>query len=203
MRKMMLGLAALLLTSCGGETYPIAPTAAFEALSGIGTPSGLDPLPGGLSPVSVNFEAVAADNAVQWLFSHDGDDIGRIVAQVTPEGDEASTVSVYYLEGKAPDENWRNGSARNLIENYIQRLVVEAVDSTLESRPMDEAIKMDVLMKVSTASMSSMMKDVSASMDEHIANEKAAEKEMEARAATNPYAATRPSTDLSKFDEDR
>jgi hypothetical protein len=45
-----------------------------------------------------------------------------------------------------------------------------------------------------------MMKDVSASMDAEIARRDEREREYESEAARNPYKATAPSTDLSKFD---
>ena len=80
MRKFLIVASALLVSACGGETYPVAPTEAFLTLSNIGNPPGTSTLPGGLSPVNVSFESVPADNSVQWKFTHEGDDIGRIVA---------------------------------------------------------------------------------------------------------------------------
>ena len=60
---------------------------------------------------------------------------------MTPDGDKASTVTVQYVAGTAPDENWRNSDARRLIENQVQRLVVEAVHSKFENRPFDDELK--------------------------------------------------------------
>ena len=200
MRALLVGIAALLLSACDSEeTYQIAPIEAFTALSGIGTPSGLSPLPGGLSPVSVNVESVPADNSVQWLFTHDGDDIARIVAQVTPDGKTASTVTVKYVEGAAPGDKWRNEQARRLIRDQVQRLVVEAVDSTLERRPYNKALTNEVRRQVTTASMGSIFDDVSASMDEEIKRRKEREDSYKNRAPSNPHSATKPSTDLSKY----
>jgi hypothetical protein len=198
-RLMVMGLAALLLSGCGGEVYPVQPTEAFIKLSGIGTPQGLSSLPGGLSPVSVHFESVPADNSVQWLFTHEGDDIGRIVAKVTPDGDNSSNVTIAYADGTAPGDKWRNAQARRLIQTHIQRLVTEAVDSTMESRPFDEAVRHDVTMQVTTASIGSIMNDVSASMDQEIARRKEAKQAAQSAAAANPYAASKPTTDLSKY----
>lgn len=200
MRKtMMIGVAALLLGACGGEVYPVAPTEAFTSLSGIGTPSSMDSLPGALGPVSVNFESVPADNSVQWLFSHDGDDIARIVARVTPDSDTSSSVTVQYVQGSAPDENWRNAQARRLIQGQVQRLVVEAVDSTLENRPFDEGLATDVRNQVTMASAGAMMKDASDAMDQAVARQKERHAASDAAAAANPYMASKPATDLSKF----
>lgn len=74
MRGLFVAVAALFLCGCGGKTYPIAPHDAYASLSSIGTPAALEPLPGGLSPVSVRFEAVGADTSGTWYFTHDGEE---------------------------------------------------------------------------------------------------------------------------------
>jgi hypothetical protein len=188
-------MAAMLVSACGGETYQVAPTEAFLTLSNIGNPPGTSTLPGGLSAMNVSFESVPADNSVVWKFTHDGDDVGRIVATVTPDGDTATNIRVGYMDGSAPDENWRNGQARRLIRDQLQRLFVEHVDATFEKRAFNQGLKNDVVMQVTTASMSAIMNDVSASMDAHIAKEK----ERKNQSSASPYAATKPSTDLSKY----
>ena len=129
MPRAILGLAALLLASCGGggEVYPVSSKQAYLELSSIGTPPAMDPLPGGLSPVSVTFEVIPGEKSVQWLFTYEGDDIGRVVAKGTPDG-ATSAASRPYVNGTAPDDNWRNAQARQLIEKQVQKLVVEAVD---------------------------------------------------------------------------
>ena len=195
MRKFVICMAAMLVSACGGETYQVAPTEAFLTLSNIGNPPGTSTLPGGLSAMNVSFESVPADNSVVWKFTHDGDDVGRIVATVTPDGDTASNIRVGYMDGSAPDENWRNGQARRLIRDQLQRLFVEHVDATFEKRAFNQGLKNDVVMQVTTASMSAIMNDVSASMDAHIAKEK----ERKNQSSASPYAATKPSTDLSKY----
>ena len=195
MRKLMIGMAALLVSACGGETYPVAPTEAFLTLSNIGNPPGTSMLPGALSPVNVSFESVPADNSVQWKFTHDGDDIGRIFAVVTPDGDAASNIRVGYMDGSAPDDKWRNGQARRLIRDQVQRLFVEHVDATFEKRPFNDGLSKDVTLQVTSASMGALMNDVSASMDAHIKKEKEAKNQSNA----NPYTATKPATDLSKY----
>ncbi len=48
MRLFLLGAAALLLSGCGGEEYPVPAGEAFTTLSSVGTPPELYPLPGGL-----------------------------------------------------------------------------------------------------------------------------------------------------------
>ena len=99
------------------------------------------------------------------------------------------------MDGSAPDDKWRNGQARRLIRDQVQRLFVEHVDATFEKREFSQSLKNDVVMQVSAASMGALMNDVSASMDAHIAREK----ERKNQSNANPYAATKPSTDLSKY----
>ena len=195
MRKIIAVAAALVLSGCGGETYPIPQTEAFNLLSGIGS-SSVTPLPGGLHPVSVDFESIPGDNLVKWQFSHEGDDLAAIYAQVTPEGENASLVTIKYAEGKSPDENWRNAQARRLIQNEIQRLVVESVDSTMEKREFRAELRHDVVAKVTMASMGAVMGDVSDAMDKEIARREEAKN---SSSGPNQYAATRPSTNLSKY----
>jgi hypothetical protein len=196
-------VAALLLSGCGGETYPIAAGPAYQTLSEVGTPAALEELPGGLEPVSVNFEALPGDNSVQWLFTHDGEDLARIVASVTPDGDAASVVSLRYMDGTAPDENWRNGQARGWIRNGVFRLVEEAIDARMENRSFDQAVSKEVRHEITLASVGSMMKDVDSSLDAHIAKQEQSKKEAEAMREANSYTRTRPTTDLSKYSGNR
>ena len=202
MRRFIIGIAALLVSACGGETYQVAPSEAFSSLSSIGTPPGMDPLPGGLNPVSVRFETVPGDNKVQWLFTHGGEDLARIEAIVAPSGDKASTVTVNYVAGTAPDDNWRNSDARRLIRNQIQRLVVEAVDSKLENRPFDEGLKQEVSMAVTTSSLGAIMDDASTAMDEAVKKQRDYEAQAEvaraqSQAAREARDVGRPTTDLN------
>jgi hypothetical protein len=208
MRRTIIGLAAFLLAGCGGsgEVYQVPSAQAYLELSSIGTPPAMDPLPGGLSPVSVSFEAIPGENKVQWLFTHEGDDIGRIVATVTPDGTASSNVTVAYVNGTAPDGNWRNAQARQLIEKHVQKLVVEAVDSRLENRSFDDNLSKQVAMDVTTSSVGSMLGDISASADEVAADERERERQQQSASsagtdvAISPDDATKPTTDLSKLD---
>ena len=199
MRMIALGAAALLLAGCGGEEYPVPASQAYSTLAGVGTPTGLYPMPVGLEDVAVWFESLPSQNAVQWHFSHEGDDLARIIAKVEPNGDNASNVSLQYVEGSAPDDNWRNGKVRRLIRNEVQKLVVEAVDSKMENRSFDMALRANVSAATAAASVGSMMKDVSKSMDEEVERRAQRERESETRAATNPGNATKPSMDLTKY----
>lgn len=201
MRKILIGVAALLLSACGAKTYQVAASEAYESISSLGSDT-LEPLPGGLDPVDVSFESSPADNAVQWKFTHDNDDIATIVAKIDPKGDNASDVTVYYAEGTAPSGNWRNSEARALIKGQIIRLVNEAVDAKITKRPIDLELKKDVYAQVALSSIGSMMEDVGASMDKAAADFAKHDKEREvsrsnlaAREAASRVG--KPMTDLS------
>ena len=176
MPKFMIGIVALLLSACGAETYPVAASEAYEGISSLGSDT-LEPLPGGLAPVDVSFESSPADNAVQWKFSHENDDIATIVAKIDPKGDSASDVTVYYAEGTAPSGNWRNSEARALIKGQIMRLVNDAVDARILKRPIDQELRKDVIAQVSLSSIGSMMEDVGTSMDAAVKRFDAQDKE--------------------------
>ena len=198
MRLIVLGVAALLLGGCGGEEYPVPASQAYATLSGVGSAS-LSPMPVGLEEVAVSFESLPSQNAVQWSFSHAGDDLAKMVAKVEPNGEAASIVSLAYVEGSAPDENWRNKQVRRLLRNEVQRLVVEAVDSKMESRSFNTALRAEVSANTAAASMGAIIGDVSKSMDAEVERRAQRDREDEARVATNPNNATKPTMDLSKF----
>lgn len=201
MRKYLIGIAALLLSACGAKTYPVAASEAYESISSLGSDT-LEPLPGGLDPVDVSFESSPADNAVQWKFTHENDDIATIVAKIDPKGDNASDVMVYYAEGTAPRSNWRNGEARALIKGQIIRLVNDAVEAKILKRPIDQELRKDVYAQVAMSSIGSVMQDVSASMDNAVAEFDKQDREREASKAASAAreaqaAVGKPMTDLS------
>jgi hypothetical protein len=199
MRFLLAGASALLLAGCGGEEYPVPAAQAFDTLASVGTPSALSPLPVGIEMVDVEFDAVPDHNAVKWKFTHEGDDLGTIVARVDPNGDAASKVTVYYADGTAPGEKWRNEKVRGLLERQVQRLVVEAVDAKFEKRPFDQQVRLSVTKETALASVGAMMKDMDASLEEEIARRDEIERESKSRAAIRSASSTKPMTDLSKF----
>ncbi|MEO6580505.1 MAG: hypothetical protein ABIN83_05080 [Sphingomicrobium sp.] len=196
-KMILLGTAALSLTACGGEKYAVPASEAYQTLSSIGTPTGVSPLPAGLSGVSVSFDTPPSDSQARWRFSHDGSDIGSIIATVAPSGDKASVVSLTYAEGTAPDSEWQNRNVRTILKGSMQSLIAEAIDSRFDQRPFD----MELYRKVSVATLQSniggIMKDVSSSMDKEIAR-RAERDAMSDAQANNPYTATKPAVDLSK-----
>ncbi len=198
MRLILLGASALLLAGCGGEEYPVPASEAFVTLSSVGTPAGLYPLPVGVHEVAVNFESLLADNSVKWSFSHEGDDLATIIARVEPNGDNSSNVTVNYVEGTAPDENWHNGQVRKLLRSQVQKLVVEAVDSKFEGRPFNADLRASVSAATASASVGAMFKDVDASLDAEIERREQHEREKEDRATMIPNN-SKPMTDLNNF----
>jgi len=200
MRFFLLATSALLLAGCGGEDYPVPADEALATLESIGTPAGLYPLPIGLEDVSVDFASAPEHNSVKWVFSHGGDDLATIFATVEAKGEGKSNVRVSYVEGGAPDGNWRNGKVRGLLDRQVQRLVVEAVDAKFERRPFDMALRNKVSAETAAASMGALMEDVVASRDAHIERMEESERESDSRrAAYNPNDAAKPMTDLSKY----
>jgi hypothetical protein len=167
-------------------------------LSGVGT-ANLSPMPVGLEDVAVNFESLPSQNAVQWNYSHDGDDLAKFIAKVEPSGDSASIISLEYVEGSAPDGKWRNKQVRRLLRNEVQRLVIEAVDSKMESRSFDTALRADVSAKTAAASMGAIIGDVSKSMDAEVERRAQRDREDQARAEAYANTAAKPSMDLSKY----
>jgi hypothetical protein len=167
MRIFSIAAAALLLAACGGEQYPVPAAQAYASLASLGTPPGLYPLPGPLDKIGVRFEAVPGANAVQWLFTHDGDDLGRIVATVAGSG-KGSAVTIDYADGNAPDGNWHNKEAREQIEAAVRGLVAEAVDARLENRQFNMALRDQAEATVTSAMIGGVMGDVATRMKDEM-----------------------------------
>lgn len=202
MRKFgLIAAFALMLGGCGGETYPLAASDAYASLTSIGVPAGAEPL-SVMHEVSVDFEALPDDNSVRWTFSHEGDNLGAIVAHVDPSGDKASTITTDYVEGSSPDDKWRNGKMRGLIQGGSRQLIEEAIRSHFENRPFDHELRRSIDVAALQANLGTEFSDISKSMDKAAANFEEADREDEARRATNPNNATKPSIDL-EHKEDR
>ena len=193
----MLCAAAMCLTACGGEKYPVPAAQAFDTLSSVGTPTGVSPLPAGLTGVSVSFDSLPSDSQARWRFSRDGSDIGAIVAKVEASGDKASTVTLSYVDGTALDGEGNNHQVRGMIQNAMKPLIAEAIDARFENRPFDMALYRQISATTAATNIGGMMKEASDSMDKAIAKQNA-ERAQSAAQPNNPYAATEPSTDLSK-----
>lgn len=196
MRKLgLIAALALALGGCGAETYQLPVAEAYASLSSLGTPEDarvLTPMDG----VSINFEALPDENSVRWTYSHEGDNLGAIIAHVDASGDKASVITTDYVEGSAPDDKWKNGKMRNLIEGGSRQLIEEGIRAHFEKRPFNHELRRSIDMAAVQANIGTMMNDASASMDKAAASFAEHDREREAQAATNPYNATKPSIDL-------
>lgn len=196
MKRYLLLLALPLLSACGGETYDVPLSTAYSTLSSIGTPSVVSSLNSAMGGIGVNFQSIPADNRVEWVFGQDGKEIARVIAQAEADGDQASKVQMWYVEGSAADEG-RIAKVRPLIRDKVKRILVDAVDSRFENRPMDDKLANQMQREVMMASAGDMMKDVHASMDEAAARFDQADREDAYRAQSSTHGATAPSVNLS------
>ena len=201
LRSLLLGATALLLVGCGGgEEYPVPAGQAASMLAGLSYSPAIAPMPVALQDVSVSFESLPGGNAVQWSFTKNGDDLGRIVATVEKSGKAASEVTVDYVEGTASDKG-DYGQIRDQLRGGVQQLLIEAVDSTLDGRQFNMALRDQVDSNITIAMMGSMMVSASDAMD------KAAKKGSTGSRRTygpkpvssDPSGKAAPTTDLSRF----
>ncbi len=200
LKSLLIGAAALLLTACGGEKYPIPAAEATSMLAGLGSSPAVSPMPAALQEVIVGFESLPGGNAVQWSFTKDGQDLGKIVATVEPSGEAASEVTVDYVDGAAPDSG-PNGKIRDQLRRGVQQLLIEAVDSTLDRRQFDMALRDQVDANITIAMLGSMMVAASDAMDKAAAKQEREQEESQGPGdpVPSPSSATAPATDLSKF----
>lgn len=204
---------ALLLSACGAEeSYAIPAAEATTMLAGLGTSPAISPMPAPLNQVTTRFEALPDGQSVQWAFiGNEGQDLGRILATVKPSGEQASKVSVHYVKGSAPGGRWMTDQVRAEIEKHMPRLLTEAVDSTLEGRAFDMALRGEVEEAIKAGLTATMFQGIHSEMKKSIeesdAKSRVWDAERKARASRPvpvrelppPSRASQPTTDLSKF----
>ncbi len=202
LRLTLLCAAALLLSSCGSDEYPMPAAQATSMLASLGYSPVLATMPNAIAKVQVSFESLPDGQSVQWSFRRGRDDLGRIVATVVPSGESASTVKVDYAEG----EDHGGGSAgriRMQLKNNLKPLFVEAVDSTLDGRPFDEAVRARVDAALTEGLGPTMFSGVDASLDAEVAKrdkrEKRPHRPFDGSSKAPPPRAGQPATDLSRF----
>ena len=197
--------AALLLAACGGaEKYPVPAAEATSLLAGLGHSPAISPMPAALMDVDVGFESLPGGTAVRWSFTKDGDELGKIVATVEGDGAAASKVTVAYVDATTPAATPTIGKYRAQIEGGVRRLLVEAVDSTLDRRPFDMAFRAQVDSGITTAMVGTMFQEASDGMDKAMARQDRMDRERDSQPdyaieQPQPQAASQPSTDLRRF----
>ena len=200
-RKIAIAAAALLLAACGGaEKYEIPVGEAASMLAGMAQTPAIAPMPAMLREVNVAFEALPGGRSVQWLFYLKGNELGKIVATVEPDGDSASMLNLDYVDGAAP-ESRLNSDVRSQLRGNVRQLLLEAVDSSLERRPFNMALREQIEANITSAMVGSAFQGVSDKLDAEIA---AGEWDSDAAPADgapqpDPKDAAKPTTDLSRF----
>lgn len=211
-RAILLGSAALLTSGCNaGEEYPMPAAQATAMLATLADNPAVAPMPAPLNAVTNRFEA-SPDGSVHWTFiGNEGQDLGRIVATVTPSGEQASNVLVHYVKGSASGGRWMTDQVRAEIERHMPRLLTEAVDSTLDGRSFNMALRGEVEEAIKAGLTATMFQGIHSelrkSIDEADATERERDAERKARANREanarklppPEASTRPTTDFSQF----
>lgn len=203
LRLPLLCAAALMLSSCGSDEYPMPAAQAGSMLASLGYSPVLATMPAPIAKVQVSFETLPDGQSVQWSFRRGRDDLGKIVATVMPSGDAASTAKVDYVEG----EDRGGGTAgrlRKQIQTNLRPLFVEAVDSTLDGRPFDEAVRAKVDAALTEGLGPTMFSGVDASLDAEVAKRDKRDSNRPRRRSDSsgnpaPQGAAQPSTDLSRF----
>lgn len=172
-------------------------------LASLGYSPALATMPAALGKVQVSFESMPDGKSVQWSFRRGRDDLGRIVATVEPSGDASSKVAVDYVEGS--DRNGgTSGRIRKQLQTNLKPLFVEAVDSTLDGRPFDEAVRAKVDAALTEAMGPTMTSGIDQSLEAEVERREQRDADRASRPASrreapSPQSATKPTTDLSRF----
>ena len=203
-RSMILGGALLLLAGCGSEEYPMPAAQAVSTLASLGYSPALSTMPTALGNVQVSFESMPDGKSVQWSFKRGRDDLGRIVAMVEPSGEAASKVKVDYVEG-SDRGGGTAGRIRKQLQITLKPLFVEAVDSALDGRAFDQAVRAEVDANLTKGLGQSTFSGVDASLDAEV--ERRREREPNgpsrrfdgSRQSSPSQSPTGPTSDLSRF----
>lgn len=194
-------LLALTLSACTetSESYAVGSSDAYSKLAGSGYSGGIYPLPAGLSAMKVNlaFEATPTDQTAYWKFTRNGKELGRVNAVV--EGDATSSkISYSYAKGEGASEDEK---MERLVRTYMPALISETIDAKIEDRAYDVQIKRNADAMTSSATIGSMMDDVSGSMNKYAreSDERAATAKADAAVSNARYNGAKPTTDLSKY----
>ena len=202
-RLTLLGAAALSLSSCGSDEYPMPAAQAASTLASLGYSPVLATMPAAIGKVQVGFESMPDGKSVQWSFRRGRDDLGHIVATVAPSGETASKVQVDYVEG-SDHGGGTAGRLRQQLKINLRPLFVEAVDSTLDGRPFDEAVRAKVDTALAEGLGPTMFSGVDASLDAEVERRRAREPDGPSRRfdgsrKSSPQGPAQPTTDLSRF----
>lgn len=211
-RVFLLGGVSILISACqAGEEYPMPAAQATSLLATLAHNPAVSPMPAPLNAVTNRFES-SSDGSVQWAFiGNEGQDLGRIVATVAPSGAQSSRVSVHYVKGTAPGGRWMTDQVRAEIERHMPRLLTEAVDSTLDRRPFDMAIREQVEEAIRAGLIGTMFQGIHSELKKSIdeadvkrdwddaERKERANRPVPVRQAPQPSEASKPATDLSQF----
>lgn len=157
-------------------------------------------MPAMLREVNVAFESLPGGRSVQWIFFLKGNELGKLVATVEPDGESASTLQLDYVEGAAPASRL-NSDVRSQLKGNVRQLLLESIDSTLERRPFNMALRGQIEANITSAMVGSAFQGVSDKLDAEIAAGKWNSDSAPADDSPqpNPNDAVQPSTDLSRF----
>ena len=204
MRAAFLTIFALALAGCGGtkESYEVPVSDAWSKVSGAAYAAAGFGVPTGLlgADVRASFESFPGERTGYWKFTRKGKELGRL--NVAVEGDtSSSTVSYTYASGDVASDDQK---AENLVRQYSQPLIVEAIDSTIEGRARDEQLKRHADVQSTTVMMGQLFKEVDKSMDAAVARfdeQERDRKRRNANAAVNRARtnSTKPMTDLGRY----
>ena len=115
-----------------GEVYDLPFQSAYAELAVMSLPSEVTQLSLGAGK---NIEVRKTASEISWLFLTDGEEAGRFVAKLSPEGAGKTRVVVDYVPGAAVPEEMLRLSDTQLMRKLAAAAMAEQVDSRLEGRP--------------------------------------------------------------------
>ncbi len=196
-RLCLLAMTSLFVAGCDqSESYQVGASQAYGKVLAAAYASGISPLPTGLAAngVQVRFNSIPTDRTAYWSFVKDGKELGRVNVAVT--GDDASSeVSFNYADGDGASSS--DAVARQ-VKQHMPVLVTEAVDASIESRPVNKDLVLTADNLTALALMGNVMNDASSAMDRAMKEqeERSRLRDAEISVSTAQHTSTQPMMDL-------
>lgn len=193
----------------GGEIYgkPVAET--YRELSSMPVPREFENFGNEMSGTELRVEREPGE-AVKWVFSNRGVQIGAMIAKLKPAGEARTRVTVAFQPSDADNGVWRIKDAQSFLKAVARPAMVESVDAAMEDREFNKAILSNALVGYLVVNRDAIQREALKRMDEHNDFEndnieqrraQASEERLEraSSAAGKPTMSARPTVDTSRY----
>lgn len=188
----------------GGELYAMPQSDIYRQIQDLAPHPKIAAFQVQVPDARIDVVAEPALPGVRWHFTHGGDDIGNVVAKLSPASSGRTRVNVYFEPGVTDESKWKIKDVRKALKIVAVATMAEQIDATLEKREVDQSIIADAAVASIITNPQAIQREAISRMDEHAAweaeDEKREAERKKEQAVREAYAnAGKPTTDLSRF----